>query len=250
MYAGFLQKQLLVRNAVIFFSCNLARALLARLRRAASGLCYVLLCLSLSLAPASQDEAVLERTMQKLYGSSGLEALQAWRAVLHAAMALPEAQKLARVNNFFNRRLRFQTDDITWQQIDYWATPIESLGRGAADCEDYVIAKYFSLLELGVPAQRLRLTYVRARIGLASSGISQAHMVLSYYSQVDAEPLVLDNLLSDILPAAKRPDLTPVFGFNGDGIWAAGATRPNASVDRLSRWKDLLLRMRSEGYGS
>ena len=228
---------------------SLWQQMLAGARRAALRLCYVLLCLSLSLAPAAQDEAALERSMQKRFGSAGLEALQAWRQVLVVAMPLSDAQKLARVNDFFNRRLLFQDDEITWRQPDYWATPIESLGRAAGDCEDYVIAKYFSLLELGVPAQRLRLTYVKAQIGRASSGISQAHMVLSYYAQANAEPLVLDNLIGDILPARKRPDLTPVFSFNGDGIWAAGATVPNASVDRLSRWKDLLLRLRSEGYG-
>jgi hypothetical protein len=39
-----------------------------------------------------------------------------------------------------------------------------------------------------------------------------------------------------------------VFSFNSDGLWMAGAEQPTAPVDRLSRWKDLLLRMRAEGY--
>lgn len=47
----------------------------------------------------------------------------------------------------------------------------------------------------------------------------QAHMVLAYHAQPHAEPVILDNLISELRPASRRPDLTPVFSFNGDGLW-------------------------------
>ena len=128
-----------------------------------------------------------------------------------------------------------------------FATPLETMGRGRGDCEDYVIAKYFTLRALGVPESRLRLTYVRARIGSASSGISQAHMVLSYYATTESMPLVLDNLVSSIQPANTRTDLTPVFSFNAQGIYTGAAVQASSPVERLTRWRDLLLRMSSEG---
>src|SRR5690606_2038655 len=129
-----------------------------------------------------------------------------------------------------------------WRRDDYWATPLEALGRGRGDCEDFVIGKYFSLVHLGVPPDRLRLIYVRAKV----DGQSIAHMVLGYYTSPDADPLILDNLRDSIQPAGQRRDLTPVFSFNADGVYVAGSAR--SSVDRISRWKGLLLRMQQEGF--
>ena len=45
--------------------------------------------------------------------------------------------------------------------MDYWATPVESLRKGEADCEDYAIAKYFTLRQLGVADDKLRITYYK-----------------------------------------------------------------------------------------
>ena len=56
----------------------------------------------------------------------------------------------------------FEDDDQHWHQADYWATPIETLASNGGDCEDFSIAKYFTLRELGVAEQCLRLTNVNA----------------------------------------------------------------------------------------
>jgi predicted transglutaminase-like cysteine proteinase len=119
--------------------------------------------------------------------------------------AQDEESRLRAVNSFFNRSVQYRDDREIWGQIDYWASPLESLARGQADCEDYAIAKYFSLLASGVPGVKMRLVYVRAQL----AGSIQAHMVLAYYPQPDAEPLILDNLITDIRPASRRPDLAP-----------------------------------------
>ena len=148
------------------------------------------------------------------------------------------------MNQFFNSRIRFTDDISVWGQQDYWATPVEALRKGAGDCEDYAIAKYFTLRQLGVPASQLRITYVKAL------QLNQAHMVLTWYSAPDAVPLVLDNLKPNILPASARSDLLPVYSFNGEGLWipqASGSKRVGDSK-KLSRWQDLLTRMRAEGF--
>jgi predicted transglutaminase-like cysteine proteinase len=125
------------------------------------------------------------------------------------------------------------------------------LGRGRGDCEDFVIAKYFTLRLVGIGPEKLRLVYVRARTGSTDTVATLAHMVLAYYGQPDGEPLVLDNLISDIRTASRRPDLAPVFSFNGQGIFAgASGTQlaPAIGSGRLSRWEDLLRRARVEGF--
>ena len=182
-------------------------------------------------------------------GESGSETVTAWRQLLDESRLLAVDEKLQAINQLFNRRLRSTTDQAVWGLPDYWATPFEFMRQSQGDCEDFAIAKYFSLLMLGVPPEKLRLIYVRARFGSSSSGNSEAHMVLGYYADPAGEPLILDNLVNIIRPAASRPDLSPVFSFNTQGLWVPGSAKP-ASADptaRLSRWRDLLSRMKAEG---
>ena len=202
-------------------------------------------------ASGAQSGFELERmrlVAQQRFGAVGGEGVDAWRKALGAWRGLSEDEQLRRVNEYFNRRIRFAEDSAVWSQPDYWATPLETIARGAGDCEDFVFAKYFTLRELGIAEDRLRMTYVRATVGGPGSSVSQAHMVLSYYPAPDVVPLVLDNLIVDIRSATARPDLAPVFSFNMQGVFVGGASQASSPVDRVSRWRELLLRMRSEGY--
>lgn len=206
----------------------------------------------LALLCVAADGFRLDRVVaavQQRYGANAPVVVRDWGNALAVFQGGSEQQKLRDVNEYFNRKLRFEDDQKLWGQVDYWATPIEALLKGAGDCEDYAIAKYFSLKFLGVPVEKLRITYVKARIGGAGSNIVQAHMVLTYYPTPDAEPMVLDNLISEIRPASRRGDLLPIFSFNSEGVWAAGATEPQpGGGSRLSRWNDLLEKMKGEGF--
>jgi len=181
------------------------------------------------------------------YGPEGLERVERWQRLVEVSRQLPEREQLERVNEFFNVLVEFVPDQLAWGVEDYWATPLETLGRAVGDCEDYSIAKYATLGLLGVPLERLRLTYVRAELALPGAAGPQAHMVLAYYPEPGAEPLVLDNLVADILPASQRPDLQPVFSFNSEGLWLGGVRASAAPTARLSRWRDTLRRMGEEG---
>lgn len=180
------------------------------------------------------------------YGARAADTVVAWRRLIEESRALPDTDKLNKVNAFFNRRLLFESDVVIWQQEDYWATPLEFIGRGAGDCEDFAIAKYITLQMLGIGNERLRLIYVRAKSGATAT---IAHMVLGFYPQPTEEPLILDNLISSVRPASQRSDLAPIFSFNGDGLWVGGASASAADpTTRLSRWRDVLDRMRQEGF--
>lgn len=201
----------------------------------------------LALAAGVDYDRMAQLAAQR-YGEPGAASVRAWRELMGQAVSQPDEARLRLVNDFFNRRVRFGDDTEIWKQSDYWATPLDTLGRGAGDCEDFAIAKYVTLKLLGVPSDKLRLTYVKARIGGPQSSVVQAHMVLSYYPTPGDEPLVLDNLISDIRPASRRPDLSTVFGFNTDGLWVGGGVpRATSSAQRLSKWQSVLLRMREEG---
>lgn len=216
---------------------------LDRLLAALIGVAMILSCLAAFAAP---DFDRLQKALVERFGTASLPRFQAWRKLLAENREQPEAEKLRRVNDFFNRNINFDDDWSVWGAQDYWATPMETLGQGAGDCEDFVIAKYYSLLSLGVPVAKLRLVYVKARLSGPGGTFQQGHMVLAYYTSPDAEPLVLDNLNRTILAASKRPDLLPVFSFNSNGLWQG--TGRQASGSSLSRWQDLQSRARAEGF--
>lgn len=160
----------------------------------------------------------------------------------------PDNVKIKKINAFFNAHITFVSDKANWGEKDYWATPLESLGKSKGDCEDYSIAKYIFLRELGIPDEQLKLTYVRARIGGPQSKVSQAHMVLSYYATPSSEPLILDNLISDIHEGSRRVDLRPIFSFNSQGLWTGIKTNTKgSSLKSLSRWRKVLTRIKNDG---
>ncbi len=93
------------------------------------------------------------------YGSSGKNRVEAWDSMIESSKNESLLNKIKNVNDFFNQ-ITYKTDAAHWKQKDYWATPFEFMGTGAGDCEDYAIAKYFSLVKLGIPDDKLRITYV------------------------------------------------------------------------------------------
>ncbi len=173
------------------------------------------------------------------YGISAKGRIMAWRELIARYQGLDEPRQLQVVNDFFNR-VRYSTDDETWGQTDYWATPVEMLSINAGDCEDYSIAKYFTLREMGMPVEKLRITYVK------SLELDQAHMVLTYYERPGAEPLVLDNLTGRIETASRRQDLVPVYSFNGDGLWIEGKGEQAGGSERIGLWRGLIAKMADE----
>ena len=147
-------------------------------------------------------------------------------------------EKLYEVNSFFNS-IPYVSDLDLWGKSDYWATPFQMILKNAGDCEDYVIAKYFALRGLGIPDSRLRMMFVTAL------SVNQAHMVLAYYPEPNAIPLILDNINPRILPANKRRDLLPVYSFNGEGLWLAKAQGRGSKLgsSKHKLWDDLTARI-------
>lgn len=224
----------------------LAEMMGLRRRQVATALAWLLALLmlfGLQGSPAFDGPRVIQQSQRM-----GPVAAARAQALVHEIGELSqqdEAARLAGINAFFNRQVLYRDDLSVWGVPDYWATPLETLAKGMGDCEDYAVGKYFSLLAAGVPGVKMRLVYVRAQF----AGGIQAHMVLAYYPQPDAEPLILDNLVTDIRPASRRPDLTPVFSFNAEGLWqGVGASSAGDPVARLSKWRELLSKVKAEGW--
>ncbi len=214
------------------------RSSIRRPPRQAALTAVLLASLAGGLAALELSDKLLDY-VQEHFGDSARERLVGWEQLVAEKQDLPELAQLEHVNAFFNR-IPFKSDLEHWGQADYWATPVEFLATNGGDCEDYTNAKYMTLRALGVPDERLRITYVEA------TQLNQAHMVLAYYSEPDADPLILDNLIDDILPASERDDLEPVYSFNGEGLWLSrfgdGSSRIG-DADNVDQWVDLRDRM-------
>ena len=179
----------------------------------------VLLFFLLVQLSSATDFTKLARLAEQRYGFQAKNVILKLETTITQLKNAPDLEKLEGINNFFNNEILYFDDDIDiWGEADYWATPLESIGKQRGDCEDFSIAKYIYLRELGIPNERLKLTYVRAQIGGIYSRAFVAHMILSYYETPTSEPLILDNLIPDIRPASRRVDLFPVFSFNSVGF--------------------------------
>ena len=194
--------------------------------------------------PAQISEAEIERIVASV-ARSDVERrivqrrLGGWRELIAAekSRALPEPEKLRAVNDFV-QETPFFCDPVMWCAEDFWARPVELLANDGGDCEDFSIAKFFALKSLGVAEEKLRIVYAVYQRG----SFTGAHMVLAYYTTPDAEPLILDNLNPNVLPASRRADLIPVFSFNSHGLWGAkeakGRGEPGAQYRAWSdHWK-------------
>ncbi len=195
--------------------------------------------------PAPRPEPVPtapERLIQRIERENGPQAaarVSHWFALIEQGKSAPDPERLRLANNFFNGA-RFTTDMEVWQKEDYWATPVEFLIEDAGDCEEFAIAKYFTLTRMGIADSALRVTYVKALT------LDQPHMVVAWYQTPAADPLILDNIEPRILPASERPDLIPVYSFNGADLWLARNRREqvrSGDAATLSHWQQLRERL-------
>ena len=200
-----------------------------------------ILCTAVFQLLANNDDFFIDNQtitkVEKKYGLFAKNRVLALIKLMNTLKNADEKEKLIKVNHFFNQ-VTYASDMSVWGVKDYWATRMEFLGKDKGDCEDYATAKYFTLKQLGVPTNKMYLSYVKA------TKQKIAHMVLTYFKTKRSIPLVLDNYNKRILPATKRPDLIPIYSFNGDSLYLAKQTglgkEVPSGVSKNKKWTKLL----------
>ncbi|SBV95024.1 Transglutaminase family protein cysteine peptidase BTLCP [uncultured Alphaproteobacteria bacterium] len=132
-----------------------------------------------------------------------------WQAFIEKMRAEPRDRQLEHVNTFFNRR-RYIVDPINWGVADYWETPGQFFAKNG-DCEDYAIAKYMTLRDLGwavadmrvVVVQDMNLNLVHAVLAVADGGRTQ----------------ILDNQLAVLVEPRRIKHYRPIYAVNEEGWW-------------------------------
>ena len=180
---------------------------------------FFLVLLFLPLLHAEQliDKKTVEAA-QKKYGAFAKNRFIAIdKDLLQKLKSASTIKKLNTVNTWVNF-IHYKSDMELYGVSDYWATLYEFVGKNAGDCEDYTIAKYYILKELGVDPHRMKFAYV---IYQDRRGRKISHMVLAYFKvpkpKTKEDILILGNNNRLVLPASKRPDLVKVIKMiNGD----------------------------------
>ena len=138
------------------------------------------------------------------------KAVMAWQALLKGLKGAGEREQVKKINRFVNQ-WHYRPDDQNFGKSDYWASPLEFMKR-SGDCEDYAIAKYVSLRNIGFPAERLRLVVVNDTLK------QLAHAVLAVY--LDDSVVILDNLTNAVLPHDRIFQYEPYYSVNENARWA------------------------------
>ena len=167
---------------------------------------------------ATEREAI-RRCLEEESACSG--KLKSLRYVLVKVAALDRDRQLRLVNRYINkRRYRIDRRQTSLSVVpggeaelkNHWSTLLEFLKRGG-DCEDYAVAKYFLLRELGFPAEDMRVlvTYEkRAR---------DYHAVLAIRRD-DGSSWLLES--DDSIVKGNHRRYRFIYALNEEGIWDHG----------------------------
>ncbi len=132
-----------------------------------------------------------------------------WKDLKRKAVSQPLIKQLDIVNRFWNL-WPYRTDPEVYKKPDYWAAPYQFLAK-SGDCEDYCIVKYFTLKELGLSVDDMRIVVVRETIR------NIGHAILAVY---DGDNIyILDNLSDAVRPAERVRNYVPQFSVNEKHRW-------------------------------
>lgn len=129
------------------------------------------------------------------------------REAAQEAIGLGEHDMIDLVNRTINRAMTYREDSKVWGTDDYWANPMEMAGKGAGDCEDYAIAKYWMLRGLGVADEQLQLVILRDTRRQLFHAVLVAHMNSGNY--------VLDNVSNRVAADTFYSQYQPIMSFAG-----------------------------------
>ncbi|MBU3014091.1 transglutaminase-like cysteine peptidase [Poseidonibacter lekithochrous] len=151
-----------------------------------------------------------------------------------------DIEKINMVNNFFNK-VKYASDSKVWNKKDYWATPYEFLAKDKGDSEDFVFAKYFTLVnDLNISSNKLSFTYVKSKKKKVS------YMVLTYYKTKKSIPIILDAINYKALPASKRQDIIPIYSFSAKSAGLDKKSNSKFKASQSLKFRRLLQNIREE----
>jgi predicted transglutaminase-like cysteine proteinase len=132
--------------------------------------------------------------------------------------------RLGWINRAVNLAIRPTSDWTQYGYADFWASPLQTLGRGAGDCEDYAIVKYIALRELGISPHDLKLVIVQ------DDRFDLSHAIVAVRSE--QHWLILDNRTMAILDAEDAHHYRPLFALDQQRVHIISTAAIDQITDR------------------
>jgi predicted transglutaminase-like cysteine proteinase len=136
-------------------------------------------------------------------------AAQEFLAIVDTARTREGLTRIAEINRAINLSIRPRDDETLYGVREHWATPLTTFARRAGDCEDYAIAKYVALQQIGMSTDDLRLVVVH------DPATGDGHAMAA--ARFEGRWLVLDNRRTGLAEDSELADARPLFMIDRDG---------------------------------
>jgi predicted transglutaminase-like cysteine proteinase len=156
---------------------------------------------------------------------AAIPARKSWQALKAEIKDKPPMDRIKAVNKFFNQ-WPYRLDSGNYGASDYWATPFEFMKK-SGDCEDYSIAKFYALKELGFTGDDMRIVALKDTIR------NIGHAVLVVY--LDGDAYVLDNQTVMVLSHVKYKHYLPQYSVNEAFRWMHVPPTKNTTYKKIKK---------------
>ena len=132
-----------------------------------------------------------------------------WRDVLAGLRTLDPMRRLELVNDYANR-MPYIEDLRNFGLRDYWAE-VDTFFKIGGDCEDFAIAKFKLLKEVGFHRDRMRIVL------LVDTRRNRQHAVLAVY--MDERALMLDSLIATVVEHSSAAHYRPTVSLTASRLY-------------------------------
>jgi predicted transglutaminase-like cysteine proteinase len=150
------------------------------------------------------DEQQVLRICEQNRASCQSQPALRFLAIIDDARTLEGRARLGEINRAINLSIRPKSDLALYGVEDVWSSPLATFANGAGDCEDYAIAKFIALQNVGVSADDLRIVILRDDVR------EEDHAVVA--ARLDGNWLMLDNLHMTMVEDQQVRNPHPLWG--------------------------------------
>lgn len=158
------------------------------------------------ITPFTKWTQTLKRTQFPTNPSANIELQE----ITHKYKGKQKLTILEGINHHINR-ITYKRDLTAWNKSDYWATPEEFFQKKQGDCEDFAIAKYFTLKLLGFKDKDMRIVI------LNNKKRGEIHAVLAV--NINGQTYILDNEIPQLTLANQIQHYQPIYSINTEYWW-------------------------------
>jgi predicted transglutaminase-like cysteine proteinase len=147
-------------------------------------------------------------------------AAKSFLAIIDKALSRGGWARIAEINRAVDLNIKPVTDMAQYGVDDRWVTPLALFASHAGDCEDYAIAKYVALQEIGISDVDLRLVIVHDRATREDHAVTAVRDAGRWQ--------ILDNRTLAIRQDVAIAEFKPLFIIGRNGVRRITPAPPNA----------------------